>query len=310
MRILVTGGAGFIASHVVDAYITAGHIVAIADNLSTGSQENINPAARFFNLDIRSPDLASIFDRFKPDVVSHHAAHIDLRRSVEQPAVDADINVIGALNVLDNARRCGVRKFVFASTGGAIYGEPTRIPAQETDPALPSSPYGANKLLFEHYLRIFQSLHGLDYTVLRYANVYGPRQDPKGEAGVVAIFSLALLKGQSPIMFGNGTKTRDYVYVEDVAEANVMALTHGSGKVFNIGTAREVSDAEVFETIRSAVGWSGTPRYDAIRPGEVIRIALDNDRASRELGWVPRVRFEEGVSRAVAFYRANLERFQ
>ncbi len=310
MKILVTGGAGFIASHVVDRYIRDGHDVAIVDNLSTGTPLNLNPSARFFKLDISDPNLSAVFDQFRPEIVNHHAAHIDLRRSVEHPEMDAQINVIGAIHVLENARRTGVRKFIFASTGGAIYGEPGQVPVIETEPARPLSPYGAHKRLFEHHLRIARALHGLDYTILRYANVYGPRQDPKGEAGVVAIFSLAMLNNRIPIIFGDGAKTRDYVYVEDVADANALGLHHGSGQILNIGTARETSDQEVFDAIRQAVGWTGQPRYDAIRPGEVLRISLDNTAAARELGWTPRANFEYGVRCAVDFYRSNMRRFQ
>jgi UDP-glucose 4-epimerase len=303
MRILVTGGAGFIASHIVDRYIKLGHTVAVVDDLSAGNMRNVNPKASFFQVKIQSPDLKEVFSEFRPDIINHHAAHINLRTSVENPLHDADNNVMGSLNLLALAAEHNVKKCIFASTGGAIYGEPDVIPVEESLMPEPLSPYGINKLIVEHYLRIWEGIHNLDYTVLRYPNVYGPRQDPRGEAGVVAIFSLQMLSGKQSLIFGDGSKTRDYVYVSDVVNANVLALEKGSGNVLNLGWGHEISDMDVFRTVKEAVGSHMEPRFEAVRPGEVDRISLNALKAKKILFWEPKVSFKQGVALAVEFYK-------
>ncbi|HQU74710.1 MAG TPA: NAD-dependent epimerase/dehydratase family protein, partial [Calditrichia bacterium] len=236
MKILITGGAGFIASNVADRYIELGHEVVIVDNLVTGQRENIPEKATFYEMDICDPELAAVFEKEKPEVVNHHAAQLDVRKSVADPIYDANINVLGSLNILQNCAKFGTRKFIFASTGGAIYGEQDYFPADEHHPNQPLSPYGITKLATEKYLYFFNDSYGLTYTILRYANVYGPRQNPHGEAGVVAIFARRMLKGEQPMINGSGEQTRDYVFVGDVVKANELALTGGDNTIFNIGT--------------------------------------------------------------------------
>lgn len=305
MKILVTGGAGFIGSHIVDRFLELGHDLAVVDNLATGKRDNLNAEAAFHEVDIRDGDLDEVFRTERPEVVVHHAAHIDVRRSVSDPAYDAGVNVLGSLNLLECARRAGTRKVLYAGTGGALFGEAQYLPVDEAHPIDPISPYGVSKHTVEHYLFTYRVNFGLDFTVLRYPNVYGPRQDPHGEAGVVAIFALQLLEGKQPTIFGDGTKTRDYCYVGDIVQANVLALAAGSGGVYNIGRGIEVSDQEIFETVRDAVGSSMEPAYGPPRAGEVEHIALDAARARRELGWESQVDLSNGVGRAVAFYRAQ-----
>ncbi len=306
MRILVTGGAGFIGSHIADRYILEGHEVAILDDLSSGKQKNINPKSTFYHLQIQSPEIERIFKEFSPEIINHHAAHIDLRRSVKEPIFDAQTNILGTLNILTMAQKYGVNKIIFASTGGAIYGDPEKIPADEQLYPLPLSPYGANKLITEHYLRIWHQLHGIEYTIFRYPNVYGPRQDPHGEAGVVAIFSIALLTGRTPIIFGDGTKTRDYLFVSDVVEANVLSLNAGNHTVMNLGWGIEISDLEVFTQVQKALNTQFTPHFEAVRPGEVARIALNADLATTLLHWTPKVSFADGIERSTNFYRSQV----
>ncbi|MBN1297294.1 NAD-dependent epimerase/dehydratase family protein [bacterium] len=302
MRIVVTGGAGFIGSHVAEAYIRAGHDVVIIDNLSAGKRCHLPGDARFCHLSIQDADIERVFNDFKPQIVNHHAAHINLRRSVADPVYDAHNNIIGTLNILRCAQINGTEKIIFASTGGAIYGEPGSIPVPESAPALPLSPYGVSKLSVEHYLRLWKSIHGMDFTIFRYPNVYGPRQDPKGEAGVVAIFTLNMLSGHHPVIFGNGSKTRDYIFIEDLVRANVLALTAGGGETLNLGWGLEISDREVFDTISKALDYREEPEYARVRPGEVNRIALDASRAKQVLGWEPCVAFTEGIGRTVRYY--------
>jgi UDP-glucose 4-epimerase len=307
LKVLVTGGAGFIASHVAERFLALGHVVAIVDNLATGKRENLPQGASFYQVDIASPELESVFAEVQPEIVSHHAAHIDVRRSVTDPMYDASVNVLGTLNLLECSRRAGVRKLVYAGTGGALFGEAEYLPADEAHPINPISPYGVSKHTVEHYLFAYGVTAGLDYTVLRYPNVYGPRQDPHGEAGVVAIFSLQFLRGEQPRIFGDGGKTRDYCFVSDIAEANVLALDKGSGGLFNLGWGREVSDLQIFEAVRDAVGVEMEPAFAPARPGEVEHVSLDAGRARQELGWQPRVTLEEGVKEAVRFYRKQVE---
>jgi len=308
VKILVTGGAGFIASHVSDAFLALGHDVIIVDNFASGKRENLPAGAAFHEVDIREDKLKDVFRTEKPEVVVHHAAHIEVARSVREPAYDASINILGSLNLLECCREYGIKKVIYAGTGGALVGEPIYIPVDEAHPIDPLAPYGVSKHTVEHYLFTYKANHGIEYTVLRYPNVYGPRQDPHGEAGVVAIFALQMLAGQTPTIFGDGTKTRDYCYVGDIAEANVLALNSPLSGVYNLGRGIEVSDLEVFEAVRTAVGSKTAPRFAPVRPGEVEHIALDSSKAQRELGWTWKVDFIEGVAKAVDFYRDQVTR--
>ncbi len=306
MKCLVTGGAGFIGSHIVDTLLEAGHEVVVVDDLSTGKRANLNPRARFYELDIRSPELPEVFARERPDIVSHQAAQMDVRRAVREPAFDASVNVIGALNVLESARHNGVKKILFASTGGAVYGEPEQVPVSETHPIAPMSPYGLTKFTFEQYLGLYRRLYGMAYVALRYPNVYGPRQDPHGEAGVVAIFTRQMLAGEQPIIFGDGSKSRDYVHVSDVAAATRLLVAHGDeGSVFNLGFGLEVTDRMIFDAVRDALGLTIEPRYGEVRPGEVSRIALNASRIRDARGWQPTLSYRDGIARTVEWYKAN-----
>ena len=306
MKIIVTGGAGFIASQVVDAFLEAGHEVAVLDNLFSGVKTNISPRARFFEADVRDAQaIQRVMEEFRPDAVNHHAAQLDVRASLENPVYDAQINVLGGLNVLLAAQRAGASRFIFASTGGAIYGEPEQMPVSENAPQAPESPYGLSKATFENYLRLWGRQFDIVPVVLRYSNVYGPRQGAGGEAGVVAIFAGRLLADKSCTIFGDGTSARDYVYVGDVVRANVSALSRGDGEVVNIGTGTLTSIVDVYETIRQSVGRVRSrnvelePQFVPLRPGEVHRICLDATRAKDVLGWQPQTSFESGVDETV-----------
>jgi UDP-glucose 4-epimerase len=304
MKILVTGGAGFIGSHVVDAFVREGHDVVVVDDLSMGRREQVHPAARFHQVDIRRREpLEEIFRAERPEVVDHHAAQGNLRRSMTEPSFDASVNILGSLVLLELSLAYGVRKFIFASSGGAVYGEPHGLPVNEAHPIRPLSAYGVSKYAVEQYLDLLGS--GLDHAVLRYANVYGPRQEPRGEAGVVAIFSRQMLSGRRPTIFGDGSKTRDYVYVDDIVRANLLVTARRTpaGRVFNLGLGREVTDREIFEQVRSAVGATVEPILAEKRPGEVDRTCLDASRAKAELGWEPAVPLEEGIARTVNYHR-------
>ena len=304
MRILVTGGAGFIGSHVSDRFIERGHEVAVLDNLSSGFRELVNPAACLHEADLT--DAAAVercIAGFRPEVVVHHAAQIDVRRSVIDPVFDAGTNIVGALGLLQACTRHGVRKFVYASTGGALYGEGRQLPATEEHPVNPESPYGVSKHTLEHYLYLWKLLHGLDYTVLRYPNVYGPRQNPHGEAGVNAIFILLMLQGKRPRIFGTGEQVRDYLYVMDVVQANELALALGSGETVNLGTGIGTSVNDIFRELKAILGFAGEPLYEAARPGEVQRIYLDATRAKQVLGWTPRTSFRDGLAQTVEWSR-------
>ncbi len=303
MKVLVTGGAGFIGSHVVDALIEKGYEVAVVDNLSAGVIDNVNPKARFYEVDILTPELARVFDKERPEVVDHHAAQMAIQRSVDDPVFDAEQNILGSLNIIQQCLAFGVSKIVYASSGGAVYGEPKYRPADEAHPVNPLSQYGVSKHTVEHYLQLYGTQQGLDYVVLRYANVYGPRQNPRGEAGVVAIFAGQMLAGERPTIFGKGDKTRDYTHVADVAAANLSAVERGRNIICNIGTGVETSDQEIFDTLAGIIGYRGGPRYGQIRKGEILRICLDCSRAERELGWRPRIPLREGLSRTVDYFR-------
>ncbi len=304
MRILVTGGAGFIGSHVVDLYIDAGHEVVVVDNLSSGRRDFVHPQARFYEDDIREEALRTVFEREQPEVVNHHAAQAAVPASIAHPARDADINVMGTLNLLNLCRDFGVRKFIFASTGGAIYGEPAHLPADESHPTQPLSPYGISKLAGEQYVRFFGE-RGMQWAILRYANVYGPRQDPEGEAGVVAIFLNAMLAGRQPTIFGDGTQTRDFVYVEDVAWANLLATTARTSDLANIASGVETSVNDLFRRLARAVGFGKSAVNAAARAGDVYRIALDPRQADRWLGWTPSTSLEEGIAQTIAWFTSR-----
>ncbi|MEM7255287.1 MAG: NAD-dependent epimerase/dehydratase family protein [Pseudomonadota bacterium] len=302
MKILITGGAGFIGSHIADRYLAAGHDVVVVDDLSTGKRANIPAAATFYEVDIRDPASEQLIADERPDVISHHAAQMDVRVAVSNPRHDASINVMGALNVLEAARQVRAR-VIFASTGGAVYGEPTTLPVCETAPLEPMSPYGLSKQVFEHYLSLYQRLHGLKYTVLRYGNVYGPRQDPKGEAGVVAIFAGQVLRGEESKIFGDGSKTRDYLHVSDVATANMLAIEDSQNAIYNVGCGQGITDLEVFRTICRAAGVKREPTFAPPRLGELAHIHLSCEKISRTLGWAPTFDFESGIADSVGWYR-------
>jgi UDP-glucose 4-epimerase len=305
MKIMVTGGAGFIGSWVADSYISNGHEVLIFDDLSSGRPENVNSKAAFVKGDIRDRSLVkSVMDEFKPDVVNHHAAQIDVRKSVEDPAYDAEVNIIGSITLLENAVKHGVKKFVFASTGGAIYGEPEDIPADESTPPMPISAYGTSKYAVEKYLEYYRHIYSLDFVALRYANVYGPRQNPHGEAGVVAIFCSRILSGRTCLIYGDGSQTRDYVYVGDVARANVLALSSKSGS-YNIGTGVETSVNDLVNELGVASGQVFNTEHAEARAGEVLRISLEADLAEEVLGWEPRVFLDEGIRNTWEWFRAS-----
>ena len=308
MRILVTGGAGFIGSHTVDALVAAGaHAVSVLDGLSSGKREQVNPAARFYEADLRNAEaIVPILEREKPEVIYHLAAQMDVRRSVADPAFDAGINLVGFLNLMEAARRNGLKRVVFASTGGAIYGEREQFPSGEEHPRRPVSPYGVAKLATEAYLFFYKVQHGIDYVALRYANVYGPRQDPHGEAGVVAIFCGRMLEGKPSTIFGDGEQTRDYIFVGDVARANVAALGAKASDAFNIGTGVETSVNQLYEVLASAAGVKTPPSYAPARPGEQRRSVISPARAGQVLGWRPEVALDEGLKRTFTFFK---ERF-
>jgi UDP-glucose 4-epimerase len=304
VRILVTGGAGFIGSHVVDRFVALGHEVAVLDNLSTGRRDFVNPRAHFELADLTdAPAVERLVAAWRPEIVDHHAAQIDVRRSVADPLFDATTNVLGGIGLLEVCRRHRVRKLIYASTGGALYGEGRELPATEDHPINPESPYGASKHALEHYLYLWKLLHGLDYTVLRYGNVFGPRQNPHGEAGVNAIFIGLMLHGRRPRVFGDGEALRDYVYVDDVVEANVLALERGGGEMVNIGTGVGISVNQIVRELRSLLGFAEEAIHEPPRPGEVQRIYLDAGRARRVLGWTPQTPFRAGLERTVAWSR-------
>ncbi len=305
MRILVTGGAGFIASHVADAYIQAGHEVAVLDDLSRGHRRNVNAKIQFYQGDICDRSFVKrVFAQFRPEALNHHAAQMDVRRGVREPIFDAQVNIIGSLNLVEEAVAHQTQHIVYASSAGAGYGEPQQFPVPEDYPINPITPYGISKHTVEHYLFTFAHLYGITYTVLRYGNVYGPRQSSQGEAGVFAIFCEQMLRGEQPVIYGDGSKTRDYVYVADVAAANVAALSRGHGQLFNIGSGVPTADMEVFRAVRGLLGKSSvSPRYLPVRPGEIQNIYLDISKAQRLLEWMPKIPFSEGARRTVEYFK-------
>lgn len=304
MKILITGGAGFIASHVQDAYLAAGHEVAVVDNLVTGNKKNLNPKTKFYEVDITSPVIHEIFQSFKPDVVSHHAAQMDVRKSVLDPTYDAQVNVLGFINLLEAARRVGTQRFIFSSTGGAIYGEQEYFPADEKHPKNPASPYGLTKFVGEEYLKLYERLYGIHHVILRYANIYGPRQNPHGEAGVVAIFCQKLLSDGIPVINGDGKQTRDYVYVGDVVKANLAVLDGSLTGVYNIGTGVESDVNELAEILRNLAG-KKTFEHGPAKAGEQNRSVITAALAEKTFGWKAEVKLQEGLEKTFEWFKLN-----
>jgi UDP-glucose 4-epimerase len=306
MKVLVTGGAGFIGSHLVDRLIQEGHEVVVVDNLSTGKRRNLNRAARFFKLDIQSWRIERVFRNERPNLVMHLAAQMDVRKSVEDPIFDAQVNVLGTLNVLQQAVKHGVRKVVFSSSGGAIYGEQETYPAPESHVTRPLSPYGISKLCGEQYLSYYQRVNGLQVVSLRYANVYGPRQDPDGEAGVVAIFIQKLLNNEQAVVNGNGRQTRDFVYVDDVVEANLAVMGQETQGTYNVGTGEETS---INDLLRILVNHTNSPCKEIHGPakhGEQVRSAIDSSKLRQDLSWDPRTELSEGLKRTIDYFRERM----
>jgi len=301
MKILVTGGAGFIGSHIVDAYVGLGHEVTIVDDLSTGDTGNLNPKAKFIKLDIRDPGLADVFRDGRFEAVNHHAAQINVRKSLEDPVFDGQVNVIGSLNVISLSARHGVKRIIFASSGGAIYGEPEIFPIREDSPMYPLSPYGVAKMTTEYYLRVFKSLYNLDHVIFRYSNVYGPRQISKSEAGVISIFISQILKSEPCFVNGNGDQVRDYVFVADVVKANVRALT-GPSDFFNIGTGVATSVNGLIEILSAVIGRAVDHSHRTAIPGEVLRNVLEHAKAREKLDWQPQVNIKDGIKQTFDYF--------
>lgn len=306
MKVLVTGGAGFIGSHVVDRLVLEGHEVVVVDNLATGKRRNINRAARFYKMDIQSWRLERVFRNERPNVVMHLAAQMDVRKSVEDPMFDAQVNVLGTLNVLQQAVKHGVRKVIFSSSGGAIYGEQETYPAPETHVLMPLSPYGLSKLCGEQYLSYFQRVSGLQAVSLRYANVYGPRQDPEGEAGVVAIFIQKMLNGEQAVINGNGRQTRDFVFVDDVVEANLGMMGQETQGTYNVGTGVETSINDLFRILIQHTGSTCKEMHGPAKKGEQARSVIDSAKLRHEVSWEPKADLSDGLKKTVEYFRARM----
>jgi UDP-glucose 4-epimerase len=305
VRILVTGGAGFIGSHVVDGFLGAGHDVAVVDDLSTGNRNNLDSKVELYQSDIRDPALETAFKEFKPEVVNHHAAQANVPASLSDPVYDASVNILGGLNLLKLSAAHGVKKFIYISSGGAMYGEPDSeaLPVPESAPARPLSPYGASKQALEAWLGVYQRTFGLDFTVLRYANIYGPRQGIREEGAVVAVFATRMAADQPVTIDGSGQQTRDFVYVGDCVTANLAALERGSGSAFNIGTGKETSIREIFELMAEVAGYRQQPNFGPPRKGDVMRIVLDTRLAQERLGWRAQMPLFDGLSKTYQFFR-------
>lgn len=306
MNILVTGGAGFIASHITDAFINEGHSVTVIDNLSTGFEKNVNPKAKFVKKDICDTDLIELFEKEKFDVVNHHAAQMDVRKSVADPTYDANTNIIGTINLLQSSIKTGVKKFMFASTGGAVYGEQDYFPADENHPTSPCSPYGISKLAVEKYLFFYKFQYNFNYTVLRYANIYGPRQNSKGEAGVVAIFTTKLLGNEQPVINGTGKQTRDYVYVGDVVKANLTTLNDNVCDIYNVGTGEETDVNVLFGKLNNLTESNKEEKHGPPAAGEQMRSVITSEKLFKKFNWKPSTPLDDGLKETVEFFKNNM----
>jgi len=306
LKILVTGGAGFIGSHIVDAFLSAGHEVCVVDDLSTGFRRNLAAGVPLHVVDIRDPKLGEVFEDERPEVVCHQAARANVRESFEKPLLYAEVNVLGSLNVLECCRRFNVRKMIYASTGGAVYGTPEQLPVTEQHPVNPLDPYGASKHHVEHYMHLYEKNFGVSYTSLRYPNVYGPRQNPFGEAGVVAIFARQMLDRKQPVINGSGEQERDFVSVTDIARANLLALDKADREIMNIGSGLATSINTIYSTLADLTGFGEKAAYGPAKAGEVYRIYLNADRAKNILGWTPNVSLVEGLRATVEYFRKDI----
>lgn len=305
MKILVTGGAGFIGSHIADLYISLGHNVVIIDNLSSGEKKFINKKAQFYKADIRDrKSVEEILKKERPQIINHHAAQISVKKSVQDPISDVDINITGLLNLLESGRKINVRKIIFASSGGAVYGDAKTIPTPENySPLMPLSPYGIAKFACEQYIYFYCRSYKISYIILRYSNVYGPRQNPEGEAGVVAIFTKRILDGKKPVINGNGLQTRDFIFVDDVTEANRLALTHKSNQVFNIGCGREMNIQDLYQKIKKLTKSKKKAKYGEVIHGEQKRSCLDNSLGREEMNWEPKIDIETGLIKTIEYFK-------
>ena len=308
MKIVVTGGAGFIGSHIVDGLLQREHEVHIIDDMSSGKPENLNPNAIFHQIDIRDAQIETLWEKEQFEVMFHQAAQMDVRRSVADPQYDASVNVQGFLNLMEAGRKNGLKKVIFASTGGAIYGDPEVVPQPENHPLRPLSPYGITKLVSEHYLNFYHLTHGINYVVLRYANVYGPRQNPHGEAGVVAIFTEKMLRGEACFINGEGLQTRDYVYVKDVAKANMLALDYPECDVFNVGTSIETNVIELFRLIKHFTGSNTPENHLPAKAGEQMRSVVDTRKLEENTGWKQHYDLKIGLSETVGWFKNKVSK--
>ena len=312
MKILVTGGAGFIGSHLVDSLIQLGHQVVVVDNLATGYRHNLNPRAKFYETSLLDSSLGEIFQREQPDIVNHHAAQNDVRRSNADPVFDAQHNIVGSIRLIQCCVEHNVQKVIYASSGGTVYGEPTYLPVDEAHPIAPIAPYGISKHTVEHYLFLASATAGLNYTVLRYANIYGPRQHPRGGAGVIAIFAESMLRSVSPTIFGDGSSTRDYLFISDAVAANLLALTRGDREIYHVSSGIPISPNELFCRLKRIIGSAAGgeqiaemfPVYADPRPGEIHRIALSPTKIQQDLGWVPQIPLQDGLEQTVPYCRS------